>query len=94
MEARLDVSQGADVVMVKPAIFNLDIISQLKSQINVPIFAYQVSGEYSMIKTCAEAGFLSYMGIMYESLSSIFRAGATAVLTYGAMDIARHLQEG
>jgi porphobilinogen synthase len=94
LEARLDVSQGADVVMVKPAIFNLDIISQLKSQINVPIFAYQVSGEYSMIKTCAEAGFLSYMGIMYESLSSIFRAGATAVLTYGAMDIARHLQEG
>ncbi len=90
-EAQLDETEGADILMVKPAIFNLDIISKLEATLNVPIFAYQVSGEYSMIKTCADAGYINYTDTMYEALNSIFRAGATAVLTYGALDIARHL---
>ncbi len=93
IEAELDMKQGADILMVKPAIFNLDIISKLKNRYNLPIFAYQVSGEYSMIRTCSDSGYINYIDIMLESLNSIFRSGATAVLTYGALDVAKSLNQ-
>ncbi|MGQ9687633.1 MAG: porphobilinogen synthase [Desulfobaccales bacterium] len=90
-EATLDVEEGADIIMVKPALPYLDIISQVAGEFDVPIAAYQVSGEYSMIKAAAAKGWLDEQAVMLESLTAIKRAGADMILTYFAKDAARIL---
>ncbi len=90
-EATLDVEEGADILMVKPALPYLDIISQLAGEFDLPIAAYQVSGEYSMIKAAAAQGWLDEQAAMLESLTAIKRAGADMILTYFAKEAARLL---
>jgi porphobilinogen synthase len=90
-EAALDVEEGADIIMVKPALPYLDVISQLRGEIDQPLAAYQVSGEYSMIKAAAANGWLDEKTVMLESLLSIKRAGADMILTYFALEAAQHL---
>jgi porphobilinogen synthase len=80
--------EGADIIMVKPALPYLDIISQLAGEFDLPIAAYQVSGEYSMIKAAAAQGWLDETAVMLESLTAIKRAGADLILTYFARDAA------
>ncbi len=87
-EVRLDVKQGADVVMVKPALAYLDVIAAVKSDVDVPVAAYNVSGEYSMIKSAAQKGWLNENAAMMESLLAIRRAGADIILTYFAKQAA------
>jgi porphobilinogen synthase len=91
IEAELDVAEGADMVMVKPALPYLDVIAALKSSVHVPIAAYHVSGEYAMIKAAGRLGWLDADKAMLESLTAIRRAGADAILTYAAMEIAGKL---
>ncbi len=91
-EATLDVDEGADILMVKPAVAYLDIISRLKDEFDLPIAAYHVSGEYAMIKAAAEKGWIDGDRVMAETLLSIKRAGADILLTYFAKDMARLLQ--
>ena len=91
-EIALDVEEGADIIMVKPALPYLDIIAAARTQILLPVAAYQVSGEYSMIKAAANAGWLDESRAMMESLLSIKRAGADLILTYFAKDAARLLR--
>ncbi|WP_420576794.1 porphobilinogen synthase [Ekhidna sp.] len=91
LEAELDFNEGADVLMVKPALAYLDIIQRLKSNFNIPIAAYNVSGEYAMIKAAGEKGWLDAERAMMESLLSIKRAGADMILTYFAKEVAAHL---
>ena len=87
-EIELDISEGADMIMIKPAISYLDIIKSASVTFNIPIFAYQVSGEYSMIKAASEKGWIDEKKIVYETLISIKRSGASCILTYFAKDIA------
>ncbi len=91
-EATLDVDEGADILMVKPAVAYLDIISKLKDEFDLPIAAYHVSGEYAMIKAAAEKGWIDGDKVMAETLLSIKRAGADIILTYFAKDMARLLR--
>ena len=93
-EVNLDIEEGADVVMVKPALFFLDIIRLIHDSISAPLAAYQVSGEYSMIKAAAQAGWIDHDKVMMESLLSIKRAGADIILTYFAKEAARLLNDG
>ncbi|MGH3649689.1 MAG: porphobilinogen synthase [Acidimicrobiia bacterium] len=93
-EVTLDLAEGADMVMVKPAGPYLDVISAVRRQTNVPVAAYQVSGEFSMIEAAAERGWVDGDRIMLESLTSIARAGASITLTYFATRAAHALQEG
>jgi len=90
-EAQLDVEEGADILMIKPAGYYLDIIYALRQKFNVPIGAYQVSGEYSMIKAAAKNGWLDEQNVMMESLLAIKRAGADFILTYFAQAAAKLL---
>lgn len=90
-EAQLDLQQGADIVMVKPGLPYLDIIQALSKNISAPIAAYQVSGEYAMIKAAGRNGWIDETAVAMESLHSLKRAGAQLILTYFARDIARHL---
>ena len=92
-EVGLDLDEGADFVMVKPAMPYLDIVRRVKDEYQVPTFAYQVSGEYAMLKAAAENGWLAERDTVLESLLSIKRAGANGILTYFAMDAARWLSE-
>lgn len=92
-EVALDLAEGADIVMVKPALPYLDIVRRVKDEFRVPTFAYHVSGEYAMIKAAAQNGWLDEKKCMMESLLSIKRAGADAILTYAALDAARWLNE-
>jgi porphobilinogen synthase len=92
-EIEMDIEEGADIVMVKPALPFLDIIAAARARVALPIAAYQVSGEYSMIKAAAQAGWLDESRAMMESLLSIKRAGADMILTYFAKDAARALTE-
>jgi porphobilinogen synthase len=92
VEAELDVAQGADIVMVKPALSYLDIIRRLRDRLNVPIAAYNVSGEYAMVKAASAAGMLDEQATVTEILTSIRRAGADAIVTYHAADFARWQQ--
>ena len=92
-EVGLDIDEGADFVMVKPALPYLDIVRRVKDEFEVPTFAYQVSGEYAMLKAAAENGWLAERDTVLESLLSIKRAGANGILTYFAMDAARWLSE-
>jgi porphobilinogen synthase len=91
-EATLDVEEGADILMVKPAVAYLDIISKLKEEFDLPIAAYHVSGEYAMIKAAAEKCWIDGEKVMAETLLSIKRAGADIILTYFAKDMARYLR--
>jgi porphobilinogen synthase len=91
-EATLDVDEGADILMVKPAVAYLDIISRLRDEFDLPIAAYHVSGEYAMIKAAAEKGWIDGDRVMAETLLSIRRAGADIILTYFAKDMAKLLQ--
>jgi porphobilinogen synthase len=91
-EALLDVEEGADVVMVKPALPYLDVIRRVKEATLLPVAAYNVSGEYAMLKAAAAAGYLDERSAVLESLTGIRRAGADIVITYHAKDVARWLQ--
>jgi len=92
-EVRLDVEEGADLVMVKPALPYLDVIRRVKDDTGMPVVAYNVSGEYAMVKAAAAAGHLDERAVVLEALTSIRRAGADAVITYHAKDAARWLSE-
>ena len=90
-EVAIDIAEGADMVMVKPGMPYLDIVRRVKEQFQVPTFAYQVSGEYAMLKAAAQNGWLDHDAVMMESLLAFKRAGADGVLTYFALDAARLL---
>jgi len=92
-EVALDLAEGADMVMVKPGMPYLDIVRRVKDEFKVPTFAYQVSGEYAMIKAAAQNGWLDHDKAMLEAMMAFKRAGADGVLTYFALDIARHLKK-
>ncbi len=91
LEAMLDLEQGADMLMVKPALAYLDVLSRLRERCDLPLAAYQVSGEYAMIKAASKMGWLDETRIMWETLTSIKRAGADLILTYYAKEAARQL---
>jgi porphobilinogen synthase len=91
-EVRLDVEEGADIVMVKPALPYLDLIRRVKDETGMPLAAYNVSGEYAMLKAAAAAGYLDERAAVLEALTGIRRAGADIVITYHAKDAARWLQ--
>jgi porphobilinogen synthase len=88
----LDIEEGADMVMVKPALAYLDVIRRIKEEYDWPLAAYNVSGEHSMIKAAAANGWLDESRVMMETLTAIRRAGADLILTYFAKDAARLLQ--
>jgi porphobilinogen synthase len=88
-ETLMDVEEGADIVMVKPAMAYLDIIREIKDRVDVPVSAYHVSGEYAMIKAAAQMGWLDENKAIIESLTGIKRAGASLIATYFAKDAAR-----
>jgi len=93
-EVALDLAEGADMVMVKPGMPYLDIVRRVKDEFKVPTFAYQVSGEYAMLKAAAQNGWLDHDKVMMESMMAFKRAGADGVLTYFALEIARKLKAG
>ncbi len=92
-EVALDLEEGADIVMVKPALPYLDIIRDIREIVDVPVAAYNVSGEYAMVKAAAERGWLDERSVVLESLTAIQRAGADIILTYHACDVARWIEE-
>jgi porphobilinogen synthase len=92
-EAKIDVAEGADMVMVKPALPYLDVIRQVRDAVDVPVAAYNVSGEYAALKAAAERGWLDERGAVLESLTAIRRAGADVIVTYHAKEVARWLQD-
>ncbi|MGB2304993.1 MAG: porphobilinogen synthase [Flavobacteriaceae bacterium] len=91
-ETKLDVEEGADIVMVKPGLSYLDIIRDLSNQIEIPIAAYQVSGEYAMLKAASQKGWIDYDTVLYEQLVSFKRAGASLIATYCSKDAVRILE--
>lgn len=91
IETEMDIEEGVDIVMVKPGLAYLDIIRDLNNTIEVPIAAYQVSGEYAMLKAAAQKGWLDYDVVMYEQLISFKRAGASMIATYSAKDAVKVL---
>ncbi|WP_174536473.1 porphobilinogen synthase [Micromonospora chalcea] len=92
-EVELDVAEGADMVMVKPALPYLDVVSAVRAAVNVPVAAYQVSGEYAMVEAAAANGWIDRERVMLETLTSIRRAGAQIILTYWAVEAAQLLRE-
>jgi porphobilinogen synthase len=92
-EAELDIEEGADMLMVKPALAYLDVIRRVKDRFDLPVAAYNVSGEYSMIKAAAAHGWIDERRVTLEVLTGIRRAGADLILTYHAKDAARWLKE-
>lgn len=93
-EVHLDVQEGADIIMVKPALSYLDVIRLVKNEFMMPTAAYNVSGEYAMVKALSTQGFADERGIVFEILTSIKRAGADLIATYHAKDVARWLESG
>ena len=93
-ECALDVEEGADIIMVKPALSYLDIIRECSDAFDVPMAAYSVSGEYAMIKAAAQAGLVDEYRIMCESALSVFRAGANMLITYYAKELAQAIEKG
>ena len=91
-EVMLDIAEGADMVMVKPAVTYLDIIAKVRAAVDVPLAAYHVSGEYSMIKAAAERGWIDGAAVALEQLTAVKRAGADMILTYFARDMAESMQ--
>jgi porphobilinogen synthase len=92
-EANMDVEEGADIIMVKPALAYLDIIHRVREEVDLPVAAYNVSGEYAMIKAAQKMGWLNGDKVMMETLTAIKRAGADLILTYFALDAARIIQK-
>jgi porphobilinogen synthase len=92
-EVALDLEEGADVVMVKPALAYLDIVRRVKERFGVPVAAYNVSGEFAMVKAAAQKGWIDERRVALEILTGIKRAGADMILTYHALDAARWLQK-
>jgi porphobilinogen synthase len=90
-EVALDLEEGADIVMVKPAVAYLDVIARVKAEFGVPVAAYHVSGEYAMLKAAARNGWIDEPRAMLETLTAIRRAGAEIIITYYARDAARAL---
>ena len=93
-EALLDVDEGADIIMVKPAMSYLDMVAKVKQAVHVPVASYSVSGEYAMIKAGAQLGYIDEEKIICETAASAFRAGCDIYLTYFAEEIARYMREG
>ncbi|MDG3044026.1 hypothetical protein OE903_09115 [Bacillus sp. B6(2022)] len=93
-EVALDLNEGADMVMVKPGLPYLDVIHRVKSEFKVPTFAYQVSGEYSMLMAAIQNGWLDANVVIEESLMAFKRAGCDGILTYFALDMAQRLRDG
>jgi len=91
-EAQLDVDEGADILMVKPATVFLDLVKAVRERFDLPVAAYHVSGEYALIKAAAEKGWIDEQRVMLETLTSIKRAGADIILTYYARDAVRALR--
>ena len=91
-EVSMDINEGADIIMIKPALPYLDVINKIKRKFNIPIFAYQVSGEFSILKFGEKEKTINYEECLYESLIAIKRSGASAIFCYGAIDIAKNLQ--
>jgi len=91
-EVEMDINEGADMIMIKPALPYLDIISKVKNIFNIPIIAYQVSGEFSMLKLAEREKIIDYKKCLYESLISIKRSGACGIFSYGALDIAKYIK--
>jgi len=92
-EVDLDIAEGADIVMVKPALAYLDVIRQVRDHSNLPLAAYNVSGEFAMIKAAAQNGWIDERGVVMEVLTGIRRAGADMLITYFAPDVAKWLRE-
>jgi len=92
-EVELDIDEGADIVMVKPALSFLDIIWRVKESFCLPVAAYNVSGEYAMIKAAAQNGWIDERSVVLEMMTGIKRAGADIILTYFAKDVARWIRE-
>jgi len=92
-EIALDIEEGADIVMVKPALPYLDIVYRIKERWDIPVAAYNVSGEYSLVKAAGRLGWIDESRVMMETLTSIKRAGADIILTYFAKDAALVLRE-
>ena len=90
-EVTMDVEEGADIIMVKPALAYLDVICRVRDEVDLPVAAYNVSGEYAMIKAAEKMGWLDGKKVMLETLTAIKRAGADLILTYFALDAAREL---
>jgi porphobilinogen synthase len=91
-EIALDIEEGADIIMVKPALPYLDVIRAVREEFDLPVAAYNVSGEYSMIKAASQRGWLEEERVMMEVLTAIKRAGADLIITYFAKDAARVLR--
>ena len=91
-EIRLDIAEGADIVMVKPALAYLDVIAHARSEFDLPLAAYHVSGEYAMLKAAAQNGWIDGPATAIEHLTAIKRAGADMILTYLAHEVAETLQ--
>jgi porphobilinogen synthase len=91
-EVELDLEEGADMIMVKPALPYLDIIKRVRDEFDVPVAAYNVSGEYAMVKAAAQKGWLDEQRVVMEILTGIQRAGAEIILTYHAKDAAKWLK--
>jgi len=90
-ETEMDIDEGADIVMVKPGLCYLDIVREIKNEVDVPVAVYQVSGEYAMVKAAAEKGWLDHDAVMMEQLTAIKRAGANIIASYFAKDVVRVL---
>ncbi len=93
LEIEEDINEGADIVMIKPALAYLDIIREASDNFNVPICAYNVSGEYTMVKVASQQGFLDLQKVVYENLTAIKRAGAKIIITYHAIEFANWIKE-
>ena len=93
-EALMDVEEGADIIMVKPAMSYLDIVREVSDAVNLPVAAYSVSGEYAMVKAAAKMGWIEEEKIVCEMAASVYRAGAGIYLTYFAKELARYMDEG
>ena len=92
-EATMDVEEGADIIMVKPALSYLDIIYRIRQEFDLPVAAYNVSGEYAMVKAADKMGWIDGKKVMMETLTSIKRAGADMILTYFAVEAAEELKK-
>lgn len=92
-EVELDMDEGADIIMVKPALAYLDVVSRVREKINRPVAVYNVSGEYAMVKAAAQNGWIDEKRIVMESLLCMKRAGADIIISYHAIDVAKWLRE-
>jgi len=93
-EVQMDIEEGADMVMVKPALSYLDVIKSVKDNTSVPVAAYSVSGEYALIKSGAAAGLIDEYGLMCETATSIFRSGADILISYYSKELAEAIEKG